>query len=233
MGTNIGPIFEKPADAGPRPSDPKGGDATKVPGLITWISKNPHLPGQPDTNPDQTYHKTLLWLVPGRAIKGSIDEAKDGTLTFTGEFSTTKHPNGTANPDTDEQQELKALLTQEKPAVDKLDQHRFDKGREAFRRAIEGARHKRLGTCAVSIDGPANVAEHQFGSYTAVGLPAGGSYFWAPSVQEDLDGLYGVRQAYAETTLRADKDSGTSNIGVRYVVGKCEARATKTVRLTK
>lgn len=104
-------------------------DSTQIPRLITFISKNPHLPGRHDVAKSEDYHKTVIWLVPGRAIKGTITQDSSGKLTFDGEFSTPRSPNGKSGKDLDdtEKDNLKALLENEKPAVDELEKKRFPK----------------------------------------------------------------------------------------------------------
>jgi hypothetical protein len=117
--SNIGPAFELP--------DTALHDSKLIPRLITSISKNPHLPGQRDNAPGRDYHKTLIWLVPGRAIKGTIDEDSSGKITFPGEFSTPRSPNGKKGEDLDdvEKENLKALFADEKAKADTLEKKRF------------------------------------------------------------------------------------------------------------
>jgi hypothetical protein len=65
---NVGPTFDDPPGADT--------DATKIPKVITWISQNPHLPKpfERDDDPEETYRKTFLWIVPPDVFKGSITE---------------------------------------------------------------------------------------------------------------------------------------------------------------
>lgn len=118
-------------------------DSVQIPRLIAWISKNPHLPG--DNHKNEDYRKTLLWLVPGKAIKGTITQGTDGSLTFDGEFSTPRSPNGKpANQlDDTEKDNLKALLRQEQPKANELERKRFPGLEEERRKQKEREEKKR------------------------------------------------------------------------------------------
>jgi hypothetical protein len=65
---NVGPTFDDPSGAAV--------DATQIPKVITWISQNPHIPKPFDTDsdPEETYRKTFLWIVPPNVFKGTITE---------------------------------------------------------------------------------------------------------------------------------------------------------------
>lgn len=188
-------------------------------------------------------------MLPGRAIVGSIDEDDDGTLTFDGEFSTTRHPDGTTTPDTDEKIELKELLDNEKVAVDDAERSRAFWGELLARLVHKSKLLKMQETCQVTIVGAGSMIKGTVAKFEALGLPFGGSYSWTPTVNQNVGGLLGVQQSLqyigppfprpheqeyvSETTMRAEGDNGTVEVGVVYKAGNCVARASKKVRLTK
>jgi hypothetical protein len=104
-GRNVGPAFENPTTA-------EGDDGTP-PRLITWISKNPHRPGE--GLPDEDYQKTLIWSVPPKAIVGKIVVGSDGSIGYAGMFWTPRSPDGKPAKDLDdvERANLLALLRDE------------------------------------------------------------------------------------------------------------------------
>lgn len=118
-GSDVGPLFELP--------DSAIGNSEQLPRLITFISKNPHLPGKRDNLPRENYKKTLVWMIPGRAIKGTIKEDISGNLSFDGEFSTPRSPNGKSAKQLDEVEKdnLRSLLNDEKLKADDLERRRF------------------------------------------------------------------------------------------------------------
>ncbi|HEV3154025.1 MAG TPA: hypothetical protein VGZ02_09500 [Candidatus Baltobacteraceae bacterium] len=176
---------------------------------------------------------------------GFIDEDNDGVLTFEGEFSTSKHPEGTKNPDWEEKIELRELLDNEKVAVDDAEARRFP-GLLDVRIRKELARLP-AGTCKVTLVGAGSMLQGERAKFEAVGLPLGGTYSWIPTVGQNVGGLEGVQQGtqpivpanpnpaevFGESTFRADADSGTTKVEVVYKVQKCTARATKNVRLRR
>ena len=91
-----------------------------MPNLITWISKNPHEPG--DHFPKVDYKKTFIWSKPPKAIKGAMTLNTDGSYDYFGEFSTADAPNGKpADKLTDEDKKLlRKRFDEEKKRVDEF-----------------------------------------------------------------------------------------------------------------
>lgn len=85
--------------------------------------------------------------------------------------------------------------------------------------------------CSVTLTGPSRICLSEFGTFTAAGLPAGGSYRFTPGVQQTSGGLYGVQAGHDSFTVRADAASGTATVTVEYTVGACRTSQSLNVSL--
>ena len=114
-----GPLFENP--------DSAINNSEEVPRLVTFIAKNPHLPYFPDNMRTEDYQKTLLWLFPGRVVKGTIVQDISGNIGYCGEFSTPRTPGGKNGKDLDDTEKvnLLALLRQEEFLADEVEKTKF------------------------------------------------------------------------------------------------------------
>jgi len=137
-GSNVGPKFGLPAESEK--------DDVYIPTLITWINKDPHEPGKAASN--LLYHKTFIWLIPGRAIIGWINvDYPSGEVHYEGEFVTPSSPNGKKADALDsptpsgEKKRLLKLFCEEKPAVDEQERKRF-RGMDELKKKLAKAKGK-------------------------------------------------------------------------------------------
>jgi hypothetical protein len=122
-------------------------NAKDIPRLVSWISKNPHLPKQlprkyRDNNPNETYQKTFFSIVPPRVLRGRITQAQEKSdPVISGQFWTPGTPQGKdAGALTDaERRRLLDLFESEKRRVQAVEKKRFQT-LEKMRKQLEKPR---------------------------------------------------------------------------------------------
>jgi hypothetical protein len=108
-------------------------DSALIPRTISWISKNPHVPG--DGLPDEAYRKTIVCNVPPTARIGTIKVSNEGEVTYEGEYCTPRSPNGKNAADLDETEKdnFLAFLHDEMNAADDFQRELSTVGMSYFR----------------------------------------------------------------------------------------------------
>jgi len=143
-------------------------DNTLLPRFISWISKNPHRPG--DESPDDDYQKTIICNIPPKAAVATVTVKKNGEVVYEGTFCTPRSPNGKDGSALDdvEKDNFLAYLHDEMNNVDNFERELQSAGLAYFRTG--GAHLSSLVPLTARINPPATVRVGKPALFTATAL---------------------------------------------------------------